>query len=287
VANNVPPPSFNIGVGEERRVTGLRKEATMSGLRARGIGAGLLALAVTALGAAPVLAGDAEIQKRVEERFVRAGLDQSSGITIQVENGVVRLKGVAVSLADARDAEAAARKEAKIVINQVDVVLERVRSDHAIRNDAEAAVLNYPRYGAFDAVGVKVEDGLVMLTGFVLDGLERDEIEDRVARVEGVRDVRNDLWLQGFSLSDQRLRFEIYSRIYSDPLFERYAGWSDPPVRVLVERGHVTLAGTVGSAVEQSVVGQIAHNSMAFSVRNLVRVEGDQNAEEDGERAES
>jgi osmotically-inducible protein OsmY len=247
----------------------------------------MLALAVAVVSAAPVLAGDADIQKNIEKRFVQAGLDKSSGITLQVENGVVRLKGVAVSLADARDAEAAARKEAKIVINQIDVVLERVRSDRAIRNDAETAILGYPRYGPFDAVGVKVEDGLVMLNGFVLDWLRRDEIEDRVARVEGVRDVRNDVRVQGFSLSDQRLRYEIYSRIYNDPMFERYAGWSDPPVRVLVERGRVTLAGTVGSAVEQWVVGRIARDTLAFSVRNLVQVEGDKSSEEDGERSES
>jgi osmotically-inducible protein OsmY len=261
----------------------LRKEATMSGFRARGIGAGMLALAVAALWAAPLLAGDADIQKSIEERFARAGLDKSSGITVQVENGVVRLKGVAVTLADARDAEAAARKEAKIVINQIDVVLERARSDHAIRNDAEAAILSYPRYGAFDAVSVKVEDGLVTLTGFVLDNLRRQEIEDRVARVEGVHDVRNDLWLQGFSVSDMQLRLQIYSRIYNDPMFERYAAWPDPPVRVLVERGHVTLAGTVGSAVEQWVVGRIARDTLAFSVRNLVQVEGEKSPEEDGE----
>lgn len=247
----------------------------------------MLALAVAVVSAAPVLAGDADIQKNIEKRFAQAGLDKSSGITLQVENGVVRLKGVAVSLADARDAEAAARKEAKIVINQIDVVLERVRSDRAIRNDAKAAILSYPRYGAFDAVGVKVEDGLVMLNGFVLDWLRRDEIEDRVARVEGVRDVRNDLRVQGFSMSDQRLRYEIYTRIYNDPMFERYAAWSDPPVRVLVERGRVTLAGTVGSEVEQWVVGRIARDTLAFSVRNLVQVESDKSTEEDGERSES
>jgi osmotically-inducible protein OsmY len=247
----------------------------------------MLALAVTALWVAPAFAGDADIQKSIEERFAKAGLDQSSGITVQVENGVVRLKGVALSLADARDAEAAARKEAKIVINQIDVVLERARSDRAIRNDAEAAILSYPRYGAFDAVGVKVEDGLVMLTGFVLDQGRRDEIEDRVARVEGVRDVRDDLWLQGWSASDARLRFEIYSRIYNDPMFERYAALSDPPVRVLVKRGHVTLAGTVGSAVEQWVVGHIANDTLAFSVRNLVQVEGEKDREEDVKRTQS
>jgi osmotically-inducible protein OsmY len=173
------------------------------------------------------------------------------------------------------------------VINQIRVVPERERTDKAIRNDVEAAINGYVRYGVFDAVGVEVDDGLVRLVGFVLDDVRRRGIEDRVARVEGVRDVHNDLRLQGFSQSDVDLRSEIYQRIYTDPLFERYASWSDPPIRVLVDRGNVTLAGTVGSPLEQVVAGHIARATLAFSVNNLVRVEDDEARGEDRGRSDS
>jgi len=258
----------------------------MKGDQGRRIVTGALGLSLALLGVS-AFAGDADVQKRIEERFAKRGLDRSSSITLAVEDGVVRLKGLALSLDDARQAEKEARREAKVVINQIRVVPERTRSDKAIRSDAENAVLGYSRYGVFDAVGVEVHDGMVRLTGFVLDDVRRRAIESRVARVEGVRDVHNDLRLQGFSPGDVQLRWRIYERIYGDPLFERYASWSDPPVRVLVDRGRVTLAGTVGSAVEQAWVGHIARGTLAFTVSNYVQIEGDRARDEDRKQAES
>jgi len=259
----------------------------MKGDQARRIATGLLAGALGVVLAVPAFAGDADIQKRIEGRLAKAGLDHSTNVTLHVDQGVVHLTGLAVSLEDARAVEKAARREAKVVINQIRVVPERERTDKAIRNDAEAAITGYVRYGACDAVGVEVDDGLVRLVGFVLDDVHRREIEDRVARVEGVRDVHNDIRLQGFSQSDVDLRRQIYQRIYTDPLFERYASWSDPPIRVLVDRGHVTLAGTVGSPLEQVVAGHIARATLAFSVHNLVQIEGDHARDEDRGRSDS
>ena len=93
--------------------------------------------------------------------------------------------------------------------------------------------------------------------------------------------VHNDLHVQGFSSGDTTLRWQVFERIYRDPLFERYAGLPDPPVRVFVDRGRVTLAGTVGSEVEQVAVGMIARGTLAFTVSNQVQVEGDAARKED------
>ena len=48
--------------------------------------------------------------------------------------------------------------------------------------------------------------------------------------------------------------------------------------------GRVTLAGTVGSRVEQTAVGMIARGTLAFSVNNQVQVEGDKARKEDRAR---
>jgi osmotically-inducible protein OsmY len=257
----------------------------MRGTTAGRIGSVTFVLALAALLAVPAVADDTEIQRRIEERFTKAGLDQETDITIEVHDEVVRLTGIALTLRDAREAERAARKVAKVVINEIRVFPEKTRSDRAIGKDAAKAVYTYSRYGTFDAVGVTVEKGVVTLQGFVLDGLRRREIEDRVARVDGVRDVHNDLRLQGLSPHDERLRLQIYARIYGDPLFQQYANWTEPPVRIFVSRGHVTLAGTVNSAVEQTALGFMARESLAFSVRNLVQLESDR-PEEDRPRDE-
>lgn len=242
----------------------------------------LLALAA-ALVAAPVLAAsDAELKSRIEERLAKAGLAQNADIRVSVADGVVRLTGLAVRYVDFRNAERLARKEADRVINTVRVVPEQPRPDKAIKTDVESAVLRWERYGPFDAVGVEVKAGVVRLTGWVDEPWKREEIEDRVARVDGTRDVLADLRVQGFSSFDVELRSEIFARIYSDPLFERYtANPIDPPIRVYVERGRVTLVGKVSSRVEQAVVGHIARDTLAFAVDNQVQVEGQKAREED------
>jgi hyperosmotically inducible protein len=239
------------------------------------VGRVALALMATVLVGAVCRADDAEIQSRIQERFEKAGLLQDTDIEVTVEDGIVRLKGIALTLRDARQAEREARKVAEIVINEVRVFPEETRSDRAIRKDAEEAVYTYARYGVFDAVGISVDEGLVTIEGFVNDSVRRREIEERVARVEGVRDVHNDLHLQGTSPYDERLRLQLYARIYNDPLFAPYASWPEPPVRVFVEGGRVTLAGTVSSKVEQTRVGLIAGETLALSVRNIVRLESE------------
>ena len=220
------------------------------------------------------MADDAEIQRRIEKRFADAGLDQDTDIKIAVEDGVVHLTGIALSLRDSREAERSARKVAKTVINEIRVFPERTRSDRDIQKDVEKAIYTYARYGVFDAVGVSVDAGLVTVQGFVYDDVRRRELEERLARIEGVRDVHNDLRLQGRSEYDERLRLQIYARIYNDPLFAQYASWPEPPVRIFVDRGRVTLAGTVSSKVEQAALGFMARESLAFSVSNIVQVEG-------------
>jgi|PlaIllAssembly_1097288.scaffolds.fasta_scaffold303992_1 osmotically-inducible protein OsmY len=240
--------------------------------------AGLLA----SLLAWPVFAAsDADLQHKIERRLAKAGFEQRADIEVGVESGVARLSGITLRYLDLREAERLARKDAKSVVNLLRVVPEEPRSDKAIRTDAESAVRRWERYGPFDAVGIDVADGVVRLTGWVETPFKRDEIENRLSRVDAIRDVHNDLRVQGFSSGDVSLRFQVFGRIYGDPLFERYAGLPDPPVRVFVNRGRVTLAGTVGSAVEQTAVGMIARGTLAFSVSNQVQVEGDARRNED------
>ena len=249
------------------------------------IGSVAFALAAALL-AGPTFADDAEMLKRIEDRFAKAGLQRNTDITVEVQDEIVHLKGISLTLGDARLAEREARKVSKTVINEIRVFIEEPRSDRAIQKDAERAVYTYARYGVFDAVGISVQEGVVMVHGFVKENARRRDLESRLAKIEGVRDVHNDLRLQGTSTYDERLRLQLYARIYNDPMFSQYASWPEPPVRVFVDRGRVTLAGTVNSKVEQAKLGLIAGESLAFSVQNSVQLEQD-TPREDAPRNES
>ena len=283
--------SFHLG-RERLTYAGRTRERTIGASDGRGVGmpagrrtawAAMGTLVLAGL-AAPALAADDDLQHRVEARLAAAGLEGQADIHVAVDGGVVKLTGLAVSYLDYRKAERAARRESHSVENLVRVVPEVRRTDGMIRDDAEAEVLGWERYGAYDAVGVEVKDGVVLLRGWVDNPSKKDEIEERVSHLEGIRDVHNDLRVQGFSSLDRRLLREIHSRIYADPLFERWAGDNDPPVRVYVSRGRVTLAGTVPTTVEKVAAFAIARGTMAFSVSNQLQIEGEARREEDSKK---
>jgi len=244
--------------------------------------AALATVAALALLASAAFAGsDALLRQKIEAHLAKAGLDKQADITVTVEDGVARLTGIVLFYSDLREADRVARKEARSVVNELRVVPETPRSDNAVRKDALAAVLRWARYGAFDAVSVEVTDGVAALQGWVDTPLKKREVEDLLAPVEGLRDVHNDLRVQGFSSGDRRLLEEIHGKIYADPIFERWAGLPDPPVRVFVDRGHVTLAGTVGSRVEKVTADTIARATLAFSVNNQLVIESERQLSED------
>lgn len=249
--------------------------------RAR-IGSVALAGFLAALAGPARAQSDAQLARRIEERLAKAGFEQRADIRVDVESGIARLTGIVLFWADIREADRLARKDVKSVVNLLRVVPEHPRSDAEIRADVERAVLRWERYGPFDAVAIEVRDGVVSLGGFVEDPWKRSQIEERLTRVDAIRDVVNNLRVQGFSSGDLALRREVYTRIYADPMFQRFANMLDPPVRVYVERGRVTLVGVVGSRVEQASVGHIARSTLAFSVTNLVEIESE--IKEDKER---
>lgn len=234
-----------------------------------------LAGAILALAVEALAASDVQLARKIEGRLAKAGFEQRGDIKVDVESGVGRLTGIVLRWADVRDADRLARKEVKSVVNLLKVVPENPRSDKDVRADVEKAVLRWERYGPFDAVGIEVRDGVVSLGGFVENPWKRGQIEERLTRVDAIKDVINNLRVQGFSGGDVALRREVYTKIYADPMFERFARLLDPPVRVYVDRGRVTLVGLVGSRVEQVAVGHIARATLAFSVTNLVEVESE------------
>jgi hyperosmotically inducible protein len=152
-------------------------------------------------------------------------------------------------------------------------------TDADIQSDVVDAVLGYVNYGVFDSVGVGVENGVVTLTGSVLQPWHKDDLQKRVAKLEGVREVKNQIRVQPVSVFDDRLRVQLYRQIYGAGMFQRYASFANPPIHILVENGNITLTGLVNSQVEKAVLGSIARGTLAFRVDNQVQIESELNKE--------
>jgi hyperosmotically inducible protein len=246
------------------RGSGAKGRAGLFGL----LGAGALLLA------APALASDADLQKRVEERLAKAGLEQRGSVQVSVKDGAVTLEGFTLTVDARRDAERAAGKVAKEIQSRL-VVRPEPRPDREVRAAVVDAILREPRYGVFDSVSASVDDGVVRLQGSVRQPWLRDALDRRVAVLDGVRDIRNEIQVAPTSIFDDRLRVQLYRRIYGDDMFVRYSNWANPPIRIVVENGRVTLTGIVNNPVEQAKLGMIARATPAFRVDNLVEVESE------------
>lgn len=146
-------------------------------------------------------------------------------------------------------------------------------SDRALADKVAARVRDYTPFTIFDDVNVSVGAGTVTLSGAVTMPFKREEIGERVAKVDGIRRLVNDLRVLPVSHADADLRTRIAQAIYGHPAFWQYASMARPPIHIIVEAGRVTLTGTVNSEVERSLAYALAQVPGAFGVTNQLRLD--------------
>jgi hyperosmotically inducible protein len=132
-------------------------------------------------------------------------------------------------------------------------------------------VLNYTHFTIFDSVNAQINDGNVVLTGWVTMPYKSTDLERRVSRVDGVTHVVNNIKTLPVSQFDDELRIRIARAIYSSPHFRGYGSMVNPPIHIIVEHGRVTLEGVVNNNVDRMIARSIASNFLAFEVKNELK----------------
>jgi hyperosmotically inducible periplasmic protein len=149
------------------------------------------------------------------------------------------------------------------------------REDLQIFRDLSRQVLRYSQFTIFDSINAQVADGVVTLSGRVTMPYKREEIAERIARIEGVREVRNEVTVLPVSQFDDELRFRIARAIYGNSNFWTYGAMANPPIHIIVENGRVTLEGVVNSNVDRMLARSIASSFGAFSVTNNLKTDSE------------
>lgn len=130
-----------------------------------------------------------------------------------------------------------------------------------------------PYLGVFDNLAYKVDGYNVTLLGQVTRETLKSDAERVVKDIEGVEQVNNQIEVLPASPNDDRLRLRLYRAIYGFPSLQRYALGVNPPIRIIVKRGHVTLEGVVDNQADKNTAGIRAKGvSDVFSVTNNLRV---------------
>ena len=237
---------------------------------------GLLSATLAAQTAA-VTRYDNQIQTAVTQKL--AAKSQFRDVQSSVEDGIVTLTGTVDLYQRKLDAAKLARKTSSVqgVRNLITVAGPAV-SDEQLQQKL-AQKLTYVRAGydnTFDYFALGVKDGVVTVTGQDRTGVGRDEALADIQTMPGVKDVIENISVEPPSPMDDGLRLRAARAIYRDPVLSRYAIDPAQPIRIIVVNGHVTLYGSVASAMDKTVAG-IRANQLpgAFSVENNLVVEKD------------
>jgi hyperosmotically inducible protein len=151
------------------------------------------------------------------------------------------------------------------------------RKDLQVFNDISGTVNRYAHFTIFDDVNASVDNGNVTLTGKVTQPFKRDDIEKRVAKVDGVQHVSNRIEVLPVSRFDEELRYRIARSIYGNSNFWNYSIMANPPIHIIVDHGHVTLTGVVQSNVDRMLARSLATQFGAMSVKSELKTEAEVN----------
>jgi osmotically-inducible protein OsmY len=206
-----------------------------------------------------------EDQKRLEEavwkKLKAEKLDEEVS-EIQVKDSVVTLRGKPKNAYSKMKAIEAALSVEGVAEVESDLEVAEPESHDDFTKDLVDRVLTYPHYTVFDDITFQLEDqGIVTLGGYVTMPFKKEELEERVGKVRGVRELKSQIQVLPASPSDEQLRQNLFERIYGSELFLGYAQQAHPPIHIIVDRGNVTLTGVVRSNVEKRQAESIVRST--------------------------
>lgn len=133
----------------------------------------------------------------------------------------------------------------------------------------EKKILNMPYYEVFDHISFDIQGNTVYLSGKVLNGMNKSMAENIVEDLPGVEKVVNNIEILPAGGLDNSIRRELLRSITNRGGLARYVSSTRPSVRIIVDRGQVSLEGYVASRSDADALNVLANGaSGAFGVTN-------------------
>lgn len=147
-------------------------------------------------------------------------------------------------------------------------------TDERLVKSIRKELLTMPFLTIFDNLTYRIDGDTVHLYGQVIRPTLKSQAGNRVARLEGVVHVDNQIEVLPLSPFDDRLRVAVGRAVYGQPALNRYALGANPSIRIIVKNGNVTLEGVVNDTGARNIANIQANGvSGVFSVTNNLRVE--------------
>ncbi|MFN7923900.1 MAG: BON domain-containing protein [Bryobacteraceae bacterium] len=148
-------------------------------------------------------------------------------------------------------------------------------ADEALAKKVRHELLMLPYLSVFDNMTFRVENGDVTLMGQVVRPTLASSAFNVVKRLEGVAHVSNQIEVLPLSNFDNRVRLSVARAVYGYTALQRYGLGANPPIRIIVKNGDVTLEGVVANEMDRNLAFMRANGvAGAFKVTNHLRVDG-------------
>jgi osmotically-inducible protein OsmY len=168
-----------------------------------------------------------------------------------------------------------------------------------IAKEVRKQIVTLPQYGVFDHITFGIKGGdTVILRGQASRPTLKSGIENVVKKIEGVKEVKNEIEVLPVSSFDDQTRAAVYAAIYGYAPLQKYTSnrgggammpsvarraggiTNDPPIgyhaiHIIVNNGNVTLTGVVDSDGDLAMAemrAKLVPN--VFSVTNDLEVAG-------------
>jgi len=145
---------------------------------------------------------------------------------------------------------------------------------NSVERQVYKQIIKLPYYGVFDNIAFRVNGDTVTLYGKVLQPTTRKSAERVVEKIEGVENVVNNIEVLPLSNFDNSIRIRTLRTLQNGGSLYRYFLGASPSVKIIVDRGNVTLEGFIANRGDYNLANILARSVPGvFSVKNNLIVE--------------
>ena len=210
----------------------------------------------------------------LEHRLTRYGLIQGNQIQITVAHGTITLNGEVASLDQKEKIARYAHEVDDTYAIQNNLTVRTANlTDQQIADSVRMQLDKYVLWSIFDWVVPQVSNGVVTLTGWVVDSWHSDGYANQAKKAPGVKQVINHIESLPVSFTDDHLRRQAARLIYDDGILKDYGYRDVPTIHIIVDMGVVTLYGTVNSQYDADrAASLVSFRTNAFNVIDRLQV---------------
>jgi Predicted periplasmic or secreted lipoprotein len=163
-----------------------------------------------------------------------------------------------------------------VAFSFVNVNAQALSNGPVIEQKIFKKILSLPRYEVYDHIGFTFNNGVVTLSGKVLNAVNKSSAENVVEDIPGVTSVINNIEILPPSRFDDDIRRGLYARLSNSGGLSGYLWPVNPDVRLIVDNGHITLEGNVRNRGDYNMMNIIARGVPgSFTVTNNLKIEND------------